>query len=993
MIALARFLQHAPRGGPAPAPARPAARAAAAPAHPPAPTGEGGGAAYLSIRRVHKHYGAFAALQGIDLEIERGEFVCFLGPSGCGKTTLLRAIAGLEPHSSGEIWQAGREISRLPAAQRDYGIVFQSYALFPHLTAAENVAYGLVSQRQPRALVQAKVQGLLDTVGLPGSGGKYPAQMSGGQQQRVALARALAMSPGLLLLDEPLSALDATVRVRLRSEIRALQQRLHVTTIMVTHDQEEALSVADRVVVMNHGAVEQVGTPTDIYLRPATPFVAEFIGKANRLPVLAAGRGLLLLAGQPMHCPQAGPLAAGQEAVAYLRPEDCRVIQCTALPVAGAHPLPQGEQVWSGRVEHIEFLGSHCLAHVEPQRLPGRRLQLQLSMADWARLDVQPGRWLQFGIPPERLTVFAVPATPGAAGVNTSVIPSLARAGARPPLRQRAAPGERLAHAALLLVLALLATFLLGPLLALLAQAFAPAPGAGQGAFGPFAAYLRSPALLGSLYNSVWVSLLVTALVIPPAFGFAYALTRTCMVGKGLLRAISLLPLLAPSLLSAISMVYWFGNQGVLRGAWQALGLGGLYGAPGVVLAQCFATFPHALMILVTALAVGDQRLYEAATALGAGAARRFWTVTVPAARYGLISAALVVFTLVITDFGIPKVIGGNFSMLATDVFKLVIGQQDFQRGAVVALLLLAPAVLTYLIDLRVHRRQAAVLTARAVALQPRPHAARDRAALAGCGLLAALMLAMFGMAVFASLARFWPYQLQPTLAHYTSGLVDAGVETAIWHSIQMAACTAVAGPALVFAGAYLLEKTRGLDWARPLLRLLAMLPMAVPGLVLGLGYIFFFNAPGNPLNGLYQTMALMVLCTVVHYYTTGHMTLMAALKAIDGEFEAVGASLKVPQHATLRRVTLPLCLPALLEVSRYFFIAAMTTISAVVFLYSPETRLGAVAILNLDEAGDTAAAAAMAVLIALVSCVATLLYQLLGAWMARRTQRWRQRS
>lgn len=566
----------------------------------------------------------------------------------------------------------------------------------------------------------------------------------------------------------------------------------------------------------------------------------------------------------------------------------------------------------------------------------------------------------------------------------------------RPAARRLgSAPADRLAHAALLLMTALLALGLLAPLLALLAQAFSPSihahDGASHGAFTNFIVYLRSPALLASLWNSVWVSLLVVALVIPLAFGFAYALTRTCMPGKGLLRAVSLLPLLAPSLLSAISMIYWFGNQGVLRQFWQALGFASIYGAPGVVLAQCFATFPHALMILVTALAVGDQRLYEAATALGASPARQFWTVTVPAARYGIISAALVVFTLVITDFGIPKVIGGNFGMLATDVFKLVIGQQDFQRGAVVALLLLAPAVLTYLIDLRVQRRQSAVLTAKAVMLRPRRQAGRDRIALAGCWLVAALMLAMFGMAVFASLASFWPYQLQPTLAHYTSGLVDAGVESAIFNSLQMALCAAVVGPAIVFMGAYLLEKTKGLAWARPLLRLLAMLPMAVPGLVLGLGYIFFFNAPGNPLNGLYQTMALMVLCTVVHYYTTGHMTLVTALKSIDGEFEAVGASLKVPFYVTLRCVTLPLCLPALLEVSRYYFVAAMTTISAVVFLYSPETRLGAVAILNLDEAGDTAAAAAMAVLIALVSCVATLLYQVLGWWLAQRTQRWRE--
>ena len=194
----------------------------------------------------------------------------------------------------------------------------------------------------------------------------------------------------------------------------------------------------------------------------------------------------------------------------------------------------------------------------------------------------------------------------------------------------------------------------------------------------------------------------------------------------------------------------------------------------------------------------------------------------------------------------------------------------------------------------------------------------------------------------------------------------------------------------LIVVGAYLLEKTHGMNWARQLVRLLAMLPMAVPGLVLGLGYIFFFNAPSNPLNVFYQTLPLMVLCTVVHFYTTGHLTMVTALKSMDAEFEAVSASLKVPFYKTFWRVTLPICLPTLLDVSRYFFINAMTTISAVVFLYSPDTKLASVAILNLDEAGDTGPAAAMAVLIAATSAVATVLYMALGKWIDRRTQRWR---
>lgn len=559
-----------------------------------------------------------------------------------------------------------------------------------------------------------------------------------------------------------------------------------------------------------------------------------------------------------------------------------------------------------------------------------------------------------------------------------------------PAVRQQVHWSDRVAQLLLLAVALLLVVGLLLPLGAILSQALQQTEE--RSGWDHFRTYLASPALLGSLWNSLWVSALVTAIVIPLAFGFAYSLTRSCMPARGLLRSITLLPLLAPSLLSAISLIYWFGNQGAAKGLWQALGFESIYGAPGIVVAECFATFPHALMILVTALSLADARLYEAADAMGTRTLRRFFTITLPGAKYGMISAALVVFTLVITDFGIPKVVGGNFNVLATDVFKLVIGQQDFQRGAVVALLLLAPALLTFVVDHMVQRKQTAMLTARAVALVPRPARAFDAAMTAYCLLVCALMLAMFGMAVFASFAKLWPYNLTPSLDHYIAGLVDAELGGAVLNSLLLAACTAVAGPVLVFCGAYLLEKTRGLDALRPAIRLMAMLPMAVPGLVLGLGYIFFFNAPWNPLNGLYQTMGLLVLCTVVHFYTTGHLTMVTALKAIDGEFEAVAASLKVTMFTTVRRVTLPICLPVLLDVSRYFFINAMTTISAVVFLYSPETRLASVAILNLDEAGEIGAAAAMAVLIAGSSAAVTVLYLLLGRWADRRTQRWRAR-
>lgn len=456
-----------------------------------------------------------------------------------------------------------------------------------------------------------------------------------------------------------------------------------------------------------------------------------------------------------------------------------------------------------------------------------------------------------------------------------------------------------------------------------------------------------------SLANSLWVSLLVTVIVIPLAFSFAYGLTRSCKRFKGILRSITLLPLLAPSLLAAISLIYWFGNQGVAKSFWQWLGFNSIYGASGIVLAECSAIFPHVLMILVTALSLADARLYEAANAMGASTLRKFFTVTLPSVKYGLVSAAMVSFSLVMTDFGVPKIVGGDFDVLATDIFRLIIGQQDFQQGAVVALLLLLPALLTFVVDFWVRGKQTASLSARAVTFRAKPKKAFDWAMTSYCLVICSLMLAMFLMAVYASFVSFWPYNLKLGLVNYQSALISSELGGAIVNSLILALGTTFIGTTIVFLGAYMLEKTKGLNYLKVCIRLLVMLPMAVPGLVLGLGYIFFFNAPSNPLNGLYQTMTLLVICTVVHFYTTSHLTMVASLKAIDWEFEAVSASLKVPFYKTMWRVTLPICLPTSVDISRYFFINAMTTISAVIFLYSPETRLASVAILNLDDGGD----------------------------------------
>ncbi|MBN2752345.1 MAG: ATP-binding cassette domain-containing protein [Rhodospirillaceae bacterium] len=239
---------------------------------------------HLQIRHLYKTFDEFVALDRISLDVGAHDFICLLGPSGCGKTTLLRIIAGLLPFDGGSLMLGDVDLSAMPARERGFGIVFQSYSLFPNMTVAENVAYGLKIRKEASDAIQTRVEALLDMVKLPHLADRYPHQLSGGQQQRVAIARALAVDPALLLLDEPLSALDARVRVEMRGEIRDVQRRLGIPTIMVTHDQEEALSLADTIVCMNQGRIEQIGTPKDLYLRPRTRFVADFVGQSNLLP-------------------------------------------------------------------------------------------------------------------------------------------------------------------------------------------------------------------------------------------------------------------------------------------------------------------------------------------------------------------------------------------------------------------------------------------------------------------------------------------------------------------------------------------------------------------------------------------------------------------------------------------------------------------------------------------------------------------------------------
>lgn len=543
------------------------------------------------------------------------------------------------------------------------------------------------------------------------------------------------------------------------------------------------------------------------------------------------------------------------------------------------------------------------------------------------------------------------------------------------------------------------------PLFPMISRSFSDNTGAWVG-LANYIKYLTTPSLAASFGNSVYIAIATTLASVLLAFWFAYALTRTAMPGKKFFRVVGLLSLYIPPLANAIGLIYLFGNQGLVTtgffGSLPGLDIS-LYGPNGIIIGEFLYCFPQAVIILLTALSLTDARIYEAAVVLGASPLKTFFTVTLPSVKYGLISAIFVCFILSFTDFGVPKVVGGNYNVLATDIYKQVIGQQNFSMGATISVFLLIPSVLAFVCDRIVQRRQTALVSAKSVPLQPKPNPILDWAMFGFCSLVVFFIVTVFVTIILASLVKVWPYNFTLSLKNYDFSGVGGGGYNAYWNSIRMSLYTAIFGTVIVFIGAYLVEKGRGLQWLRSITYFLSTVPLALPGLVLGLSYVFFFNNPiwkipftgvaiYNPFNGLYGTMALLVIVNIIHFYTVCFLTATTALKQLDPEFEAVSASMSVPFYKTFWRVTVPLSLPAILEIGIYFFVNAMVTISAIIFLYPPKLPLAAVAIVNMDDAGDIAAAAAMSTLIVLTSLGVRLLYSWGTQGLRARSQAWLKR-
>jgi iron(III) transport system permease protein len=540
--------------------------------------------------------------------------------------------------------------------------------------------------------------------------------------------------------------------------------------------------------------------------------------------------------------------------------------------------------------------------------------------------------------------------------------------------------GLRADRLTLLLYCAFLALFFVTPLSLLAVRSLSDANGAFS--LANYLAYLRAPNLLASLVNTLVLGSAVVLLTVPLAFLFAYGIERTRIPLRPLFGFLGAAPLLAPSLLPAIALVYLGGHQGLLT---PLLGGRTIYGLPGLLLAETFYAFPHALVILRTALSAADGRLYEQARLLGVSRWRTFFSLTLPAARHGLVSASFVVFSLAIADVGAPKVVGGNFDVLALDIYKQVLGLQNFNLGAAVAMLLLAPTIVAVVFERWAARRQAALRTSRATPYRPDLNPARDRSMLAVCAVLGFSIIAILAVCQLAAVVRLWPYDLSWTFDHYRFDDVDGGGWVSVTDSVLLAVATAVVGTALVFGGAYAAERLKTLRWIRGLYSALALAPAAVPGLALGLAYALFFNDPANPLHVIYGTVWILLAANIIHFFTVPHLASLSAIKTLDPEYEAAAAMSGRSVFTVFRAVAVPLSAASLVEIALYLFVNAMTTVSVVVFLYPPDFKLAAVAVLNMDDAGDAAPAAAMGMMIVYVNMLARLAVAFVG-------QFWRQR-
>lgn len=517
--------------------------------------------------------------------------------------------------------------------------------------------------------------------------------------------------------------------------------------------------------------------------------------------------------------------------------------------------------------------------------------------------------------------------------------------------------------------------FLVGmvfPLFTLFVKAFQDSSG-GFAGIQNYLRYFSEPTLSVSALHTFEISLTTTIVSTALGFAYAYALTRTNLRMKRFFRYMALFPIFVPTVVHGIGLIVLFGKQGILTQLGFVIEI---YGKTGIVLSEVIYTFPQAFLMFYIALRYADGRLYEAAESMGCNSMTKFLRITVPEVKYTLINSLFVCFTLAFTDFGAPKVIGGNYNVLATDLYNQVAGQFNFNLGAVVSTLLLLPALLTFVMDMVLNAKNHGEISTKAIQLKIEKNRRRDALFFLLCFAIFAFFVILISALAMDALMKYYPYDKGLTLEHFQFTQSSGGFQSFL-NSIFMSILTAVFGTVFVFVYTYLIEKGKGMERMKKAGRLLSVIPMALPGMVIGLSFIFFFNQRSNPLNFIYGTVGILVVSNILHFYAVPYVTAAGALKKLDKEFESVAESMRIPGWKLFLKVSVPMSLPAIAEIFMYFFVNAMVTVSAVVFLYSADFRVASIAITHMEEAGNIAQAAAMSLLILAVNLLVRSVYEI----------------
>lgn len=524
-----------------------------------------------------------------------------------------------------------------------------------------------------------------------------------------------------------------------------------------------------------------------------------------------------------------------------------------------------------------------------------------------------------------------------------------------------------------------------------------------------FKEYFSNKNLLISLKNTFTISIASSVISLVLAFIYAYGVQRTTIRFKNIFKYIALMPLFAPTMMHGISLVYLFGRKGAVTTGFfdkipQLAFDINLYGATGIIIAEVLYIFPQIFLVLNIALSTTDYRLYEAADMLGTSNFRKFFTITLPNMKYGMISSFIIAFILSFTDFGAPKVVGGNFSVLATDVYIKVVGQNNMSMGAVVSIILLIPSVAAFFIDQKIQKKQGVVLNAKSIPYTAKENKARDIFFYIYTILICLFIISIFVTIFVSAFSKLWPYDLSFSLNNFKFYDYNGGIEIFFKNSFILAVFSGIFGTFMTFMSAYLIEKKEKKTLKDKVIYFLSLVPLALPGMVIGISYIFFFNKSYftipflnisimNPFNSLYKTIWIMVLANVIHFYSISFLTANTALKKLDKEFERVSLSMGIPWYKTFSNVTFPMCLKSILEIFFYYFVNSMVTISALVFLYTSSLNLLSIAVINLDDTGEIAKASAMSIVILLTNIIIKIIYQIILKFLQKRKNKMKEEN